>query len=65
MDKMNRYNFGGFSFGDGDHKQFNLQIKVINNANHGTFNHVSFDLELTDLERQELINLLMNPKDAE
>ena len=65
MDKMNRYNFGGWTFGEGDHKQFNLQIRIVNNANHGTNYTTEIGIELTDLERQELIALLINPMDAE
>ena len=64
-ERQNRYTFGGFNFGDDDHRQFNLQIKVINNSNHGTSVLAEFSLELTDIERQELISLLLNPKEAE
>lgn len=65
LEHQNRYTFGGFNFGDDNHKQFNLQIKVINNSNHGTSVLAQFELELTDIERQELISLLQNTEDAE
>lgn len=65
LEHQNRYTFGGFNFGDGNHKQFNLQIKLINNSNHGTSVLAEFSLELTDIERQELISLLLSPKEAE
>ena len=64
-ERQNRYTFGGFNFGDDDHRQFNLIIKVINNSNHGTSVLANFEIELTDIERQELISLLLNTKDAE
>lgn len=59
-EKQKRYAMSGFLFGKLDY--YNLTIRIKNHANHGTSHTVQFDLELSQEERQELINLLMNPK---
>lgn len=59
-----RYNFSGFTFGM--EKQFyNLTIRLNNHAKYGTSYIGEMSLELTATERQELINLLMNPQETE
>ncbi len=62
MEKINRYNFGGFNYSTTDGNQFVLQIKMI--KPNGIGYNTQIDFELTDLERQELIALLITTKDA-
>lgn len=58
-----RYNFSGFTFGM-EKKFYNLTIRLNNHAGYGTSYIGEFSLELTDTERQALINLLMNPQET-
>ncbi len=58
-----RYNFSGFTFGHSENF-YNLTIRINNHANYGTSYIGEMSLELTDTERQALINLLMNPKET-
>jgi hypothetical protein len=63
MEKINRYNFGGFSFGE--NKYFNLTIEVKNFNDVGTSYTTKIAVELTDEERLELIKLLINANEKE
>ena len=60
--KQKRYELSGFTFGTENY--FNLTIRIINHAKHGTSWLGEFDFELSQEERMELINLLMNPKET-
>jgi hypothetical protein len=59
-----RYHFTGFIFGM-DKNYYNLTIRINNHAGVGTSYIGEMSLELTETERQELIKLLINAKDAE
>ena len=61
MEQINRYNFGGFNFKATDSNIFVLQIKMLKESGIGY--NTQIDFELTDLERQELIALLITTKD--
>ena len=63
MEQINRYNFGGFNYVASNGNNFVLQIKMI--KPNGIGYNTQIDFELTDLERQELIALLITTKDAE
>ena len=63
MEQINRYNFSGFNYSASGGNQFVLQIKMI--KPNGIGYNTQIDFELTDLERQELISLLITTKDAE
>jgi hypothetical protein len=62
--RQDRYNFSGFTFGHSE-KFYNLTIRMNNYAGYGTSYIGETSLELTDSERQALINLLMNPQETE
>jgi hypothetical protein len=62
MEQINRYNFSGFNYSATGGNQFVLQIKMIKPNGIGYTTQIDF--ELSDLERQELISLLMNPKET-
>lgn len=63
MEQINRYNFSGFNYSTTGGNQFVLQVKVI--KPNGIGYNAQIDFELSDLERQELIALLITTKDAE
>lgn len=63
MEQINRYNFSGFNYSTSVGNQFVLQVKMI--KPNGIGYNTQIDFELTDLERQELIALLITTKDAE
>jgi hypothetical protein len=58
----NRYNFSGFNYNASNGNNFVLQIKML--KPNGIGYNTQIDFELTDLERQELIALLITTKDA-
>ena len=62
--RKTRYDFSGFIFGHSE-KFYNLSIRLNNYAGYGTSYIGEFSLELTETERQALINLLMNPQETE
>lgn len=63
MEQFNRYNFSGFNYSTSGGNQFVLQVKMLKANGIGYISQI--DIELTDLERQELIALLITTKDAE
>ena len=56
--KNERYVFGGFTFGT--QKLFQLKIDIRNLAEGGTFTVAELNLELNEVERLELIKVLIN-----
>jgi t-SNARE complex subunit (syntaxin) len=62
MEQINRFNFSGFNYSATGGNQLVLQIKMI--KPNGIGYNTQIDYELTDLERQELIALLITTKDA-
>ena len=63
MEQINRYNFSGFNYSATGGNQFVLQVKMLKPSGIGYTTQI--DVELSDLERQELIALLITTKDAE
>jgi hypothetical protein len=61
--KLERYHFTGFTFGH--ENWYNLTVRINNHAGVGTSYIGEMSLELTETERQELVKLLINAKDAE
>lgn len=53
-----KYQFGGFAFGNDG--LFQLTIKTINHTGLGTSTSIELGIELNEIERLELIKVLIN-----